>query len=91
LASKTHKHLYLPLNRNYKPLGYTASAWVEYKDYKNQAVIFRSAPQKFKDVWHDTEGLYLYDDGLQSRESYFARLEALLDRSMPVAELADKI
>jgi hypothetical protein len=35
-----HKHVYLPLNRNYKPLGQTSRQRVRYEDYVDQAMIF---------------------------------------------------
>lgn len=50
------KHVYLPLNRNYKPLGVGAPSdldnkrKVDYLDYRNQAVIFLRDPHSFKGV-----------------------------------------
>lgn len=75
------KHVYLPLNRDYKPLGVTTGDWVEYEDYLHQAVIFARDPHKFENVWHYTEGLYLYEDAQSSRLDYFQRLERLLRHS----------
>jgi hypothetical protein len=78
------KHTYLPLNRNYKPLGVLGRAHIKYEDYAPQAVVFGSDPHTFKGVWSDPKGLYLYDDNTRSRVDYFERLEKLLSRTMPM-------
>jgi len=77
-----HKHVYLPVNRNYKPLGVMSEDWADYDDYLHQAVVFGADPYTYEDVWTDGEGLYLYDDNPASRQDYFKRLELLLGRSM---------
>ena len=82
LELETRKHVYLPLNRNYKPLGYLGKDFLKYEDYASQAVVFGSDPSGFKGVWHDPAGLYLYDDNPRSRRDYFERLDKLLSRTM---------
>lgn len=52
--------LFLALNRNYKPLGYTKQDWVEYNDYRHLAVKFRRNPRLLKGIWSNPERLYLY-------------------------------
>ena len=82
LESPKRKHVYLPLNRNYKPLGITSRDHVDYAAYMHQAVVFASDPTKFTGVWHDPKGLWLYDDTSNSRVDYFERLSRLTDRTM---------
>ena len=79
------KRVYLPLNRNYKPLGYTSKVMVDYEDYRPQAVIFGADPHTVKDVWTSGQGLYLYNDGPSSRTDYFERFERLMSRSIRLA------
>ena len=81
-------HVYLPLNRNYKPLGITSKDWVEYEEFIDQAVAFNRDPSKLKGVWLDTQGLYLYEDSLDSRKDYFERLGKLFSHSMRLVERA---
>jgi hypothetical protein len=80
------KHVYLPLNRNYKPLGCLFKDHVDYHRYAaSHAMQFRRNPEIFYKVWHyiAPDGkLFMYDDGLQSRIDYFERLGRLLTRSM---------
>lgn len=86
------KYIYLPLNRNYKPLGVVHNKHVAYEDYAGQAVRFSTDPGKFKDIWWqpswataaDTDRFWLYNDGLASRADYFARFERLMGRAMPL-------
>jgi hypothetical protein len=84
------KHVYLPLNRNYKPLGYTSREWVKYENYASQAVRFKRDPSSFIDVWRQpkdydiADRLWLYNDGVESRVDYFERLEKLMGRAMPL-------
>lgn len=67
--SANRRHVYLPLNRNYKPLGVVSPKWVNYNDHIDQAVVFASDPHTFPDVWTGThpDKLYLYTDGTASR------------------------
>jgi hypothetical protein len=83
LKIEGRKHVYLPLNRDYKPLGVTArDDFVNYDDFKHQAVVFAKDPHGFEDVWTNAEGLYLYKDNPRSRVDYFVRLDRLLSRSV---------
>ncbi len=80
------KHVWLPLNRNYKPLGYRGYDRVRYEDYLEQAMKFRTNPQLFPRIWWDNMGdpenrLWLYDDDPKSRERYFARFKRLVVRA----------
>jgi hypothetical protein len=85
------KKAYLPVNRNYKPLGIASKEWVDYEKFRNQAVIFRSDPKTFRGIWNtvyagDGDGhcdmLYLYEDAHTSRTDYFERLEKLALQNM---------
>lgn len=86
-----YKHVYLPLNRQYKPLG-IIPAWphVNYEDYSQQFIRFHRDPHTFKDVWLlDPRGhLFLYDDGEKSRSTYFARLDRLCRHKMTMVEFS---
>ena len=86
--SANRKHVYLPLNREYKPLGLTDyNNGVDYDDYIDQAVVFTTDPGAFPDVWTRPGSLYLYNDGTASRLDYFERLERLLSRSVRLAAM----
>ena len=77
------KHVYLPLNRDYKPLGITSKDFVSYDDYLKQAVVFSADPHTFDGIWNkkdNKEKLYMYEDAYSTRVNYFARLERLLSR-----------
>ena len=85
LPSRRYKHLYLPVNRNYKPLGYLGDEHVDYEMYSSQAVPFRRDPHCIQGVWTDPERLFLYSSSPSSRADYFARLERLMRRLSRVA------
>lgn len=82
------KHFYLPLNRNYKPLGAVSKDWVEYEAFQfSNGVAFSSDPAQIRDIWlpgKNTELLYLYDDTTESRRDYFKRFERLMARSIKI-------
>ena len=80
MEAADHKHVYLPLNRDHKPLGVKSNDWVDYQDFIDQAVVFPEDPHTFENVWHIPETLYLYDEGSKSKVDYFERLERLLSR-----------
>jgi len=83
LEDRHRRHVYLPVNRNYKPLGITASARVDYQTFRQHAMVFATDPAKFDDIWTRREGgLWLYNDSPDSRADYFARLERLFSRSV---------
>ena len=82
-------NVWLPLNRNYKPLGFMKTEWVDYHDFtRTHAVKFFRNPRQFADIWDTTteapDKLWLYSDAPSTRTSYFERLEKLLSRKMPV-------
>lgn len=81
LEEPSRKHTFLPLNRNYKPLGYARPEFVQYADYLDtHAVVFSRDPAGFNDIWSNISNagmLWLYDDNPKSRLDYFARLERL--------------
>jgi hypothetical protein len=89
LESPAKKHVYLPLNRNYKPLGMLSRKHLDYETFRAQAVQFKTDPKIFKGIWHlvetnksDDEQLWLYEDVHTSRIDYFARLEKLVLKTM---------
>ena len=84
-----HNHVYLPVNRNYKPLGVTSDDWVDYEDFIEQAVVFSADPHTFDEVWFHRDTLHLYEDVITSRVDYFKRLERLLGRSVKLFEQAN--
>lgn len=51
LDAPPKKHVYLPLNRNYKPLGYAGREHLDYEAYRAQAVQFKTDPKKFAGIW----------------------------------------
>lgn len=80
------KHAFLPLNRDYKPLGVRRDAgFVDYEEMAARcAVWFPRDPATLEGVWWNASGssLWLYDDSVASRLTYFERLEKLLCRQM---------
>lgn len=79
------KHIYLPVNRNYKPLGIRSREFVDYEKFRAQAVVFATDPHKFDGIWSDLKNLYLYDDHNASLIDYFDRLERLVIHSAKMA------
>lgn len=74
-------NVFLPLNRNYKPLGSLTPEFVRYEDYaESHGVHFARDPVAFKDIWWRSQGahFWLYDDTPESRTEYFHRLERLM-------------
>lgn len=81
------KHAFLPLNRDYKPLGQLSGEHVDYDAHGlSHGVSFSRDPANFKDIWYNVHGnmLWLYDDSIKSRIDYFARLERLMAKSVPL-------
>ena len=80
------KHVYLPLNRNYKPLGQSTDKFVDYMEYLDQAIIFKRSPDTLEDIWmpEDTPEnyYYLYTDSQSSRNSYGRRFQSLMEKSV---------
>lgn len=88
--------LWLPLNREYKPLGRPRSEFVRYEDEIANAMVFRRDPRKFDGIFinHDPRApkdlardrMWLYSDSPASRQDYFARLGRLLSYDVRVPE-----
>jgi len=80
---RRYKHVYLPLNRDYKPLGHVSRKRVHYEDYAAQAVIFHEDPMTLEGIWTATsdDKLWLYDD-TASRVDYFERLGRLMSHKV---------
>jgi hypothetical protein len=77
------KHVYLPVNRNYKPLGIGTArnlggADVDYNKYESHFLRFTSDPHKFKDIFVGRSPLYLYSGTPREGDSYGARLQELM-------------
>ena len=82
LEHPDHEHCYLPLNRDYKPLGVSAQEHVDYEAYRaSHAICFSSNPADFKRIWH-SGGMFLYNDGPSSLIDYFERLSRLMSRKL---------
>lgn len=79
------KHAFLPLNRDYAPLGMRRGEHRSYEDMMpTHGVYFSRDPAKLEGIWHNMRGgqMWLYDDSVESRVDYFARLEKLMSRQM---------
>jgi hypothetical protein len=85
-------HVYLPLNRYYKPLGGARDDFFDYEQHAGLALTFRAAP-------HTIEGagwlppavadrrLYLHGGDPKSRRRYFERLAIVLAAAEPIGAL----
>jgi hypothetical protein len=77
-------HVWLPLNRNYKPLNWTGRKRIDYEAHLDTALAFARDPATFPDIWWNASGdtCWLYDgDGFANdgeRAEYFIRLQRLL-------------
>jgi hypothetical protein len=76
-------HVYIPLNRNYLPLGVIGMKDVgpegfddTYSGFKSHWITFKKDPLEFQDVWAE-QPLYLYRNK-DDHPTYFARLERLM-------------
>lgn len=82
------KRTYLPLNRQYKPLDIAPSwPYVNYDDFTiSHGIQFARDPLTFKNVWWGdaSKGLFLYDDGQPSRDTYFRRLALLCMKKITI-------
>jgi hypothetical protein len=68
------KHVFLPLDRDYVPLGMTGGGWIGYGEVMpTHGLSFDRDPAAL-DVGRTTrcEKLWLYDDSVASRLTYFA-------------------
>lgn len=79
-------HLWLPLNRDYKPLGFSRDVRVDYSEYAKHAIRFARDPDTFTDTWvaEDASGdlpkKWIHKLP-QSYEDYFARLAIICKRA----------
>ena len=83
------KWAFLPLNRNYKPLGIIGAKHVDYRDFAlSGGVRFGRNPASLNGIWTNISGdgsqLWLYADDPKTRIDYFDRLETLMSLSLPV-------
>lgn len=81
IEDRRRSHIFLPLNRNYKPLGQVTRDHVEYEHFVDtHAVVFSRDPLTFRNIWTNIRDghFWLYDDSPKSRLDYFARLERLM-------------
>lgn len=89
-------HVYLPVNRDYKPLGFitfnsvgisVGETWVDYELYVEKAMVFAKDPHGILGVFVN-DNLYLYDNKYEKTimDSYFARYEKLLSRQVGIFE-----
>lgn len=78
---------YIPLNRNYKPLGIQSSDWVTYETDPSATAIAITAAAARNISWagsEDLDTIYLYNDGCIPTESaahmsaYLKRLDVLM-------------
>ena len=79
------RHAFLPLNRDYLPIGERDENAVPYEHYMpSHGVYFARDPSKFAGIFWKIEGdhLWLYDDSPASRVTYFSRLEMLMTQRM---------
>jgi hypothetical protein len=86
------RHIYLPVNRNYVPLGVGTPVgqqdWVDYEAASSHWVEFAEDPHTFQAVWNEPEHLYLCGDDPQSQATYFARLALLMQHQMKPVSLS---
>ena len=86
------KHVWLPLNRAYKPLGIASPAHVDYQAFLPQAVSFGVDPKTFVGIWnHVDEDLWLYQEGEKHLGDYFVRLQKLMSHAMELTEAVDAL
>jgi hypothetical protein len=79
------KHAFLPLNRDYAPLGMARGGGLDFPAMlPTHGVYFARDPALIDGVfWTMRAGsLWLYDDSPASRVDYFERLERLMSRQM---------
>jgi len=82
------KNVYLPLNRDYHPIG-VRSGFADYADYiETHAVHLPRDASSYPDIWFSARGrsFWLYDDSSASRIDYFDRLQRLLCKGLPLID-----
>lgn len=88
-------HVYLPLNREYKPIGVVSKERVDYEAFPHLFVRFARCPSKIKIDWQYKiignggviEKLYFYNDGLKSRGDYFEKYTTVMDKAKLLIEV----
>lgn len=92
----SHKgHVYLPLNREYKPIGVVSKERVDYEAFSHLFIRFSRCPSKIKIDWQYKivnndgviEKLYFYNDSLKSRSNYFEKYTAVMDKAKLLIEV----
>jgi hypothetical protein len=83
------KWVFLPLNRNYKPLGVLDREHVDYQTLaSSHGVKFSRNPALLTGVWtnvsEDGSQLWLYSDTPTSRADYFDRFEKIMALALPI-------
>jgi len=87
ISHPKHKHAFIPLNRNYKPLGQMTKEHVDYDALAmSHGVVFARDPINYPGIWHNVEGdhYWLYSDDPRTRMDYFKRLETLMTYDISV-------
>lgn len=82
--ARIDKKVWLPINRDYKPLGMAKTeSHARYDQYRDKAITFSSDPTTFEGIFisGDADTLWLYNDGTESRRDYMERLERLLSKA----------
>lgn len=77
---------YLPVNRDYKPLGLAGMHFGDYSQYEHQAVTFGGDPYKFEGIWCDAKKLTLYGETAKTRADYFIRLGRLAQKTIRLTD-----
>jgi hypothetical protein len=83
LEDARFRHVYLPLNRHYRPIG-EAEGRPDFKACPDRCIVFDSDPHHFEDVWSDPIGLYLYSDAIETKRDYGERLNRLFSQRMRI-------
>jgi len=84
---KLDGNIYLPLNRDQKPLGIITGGSVNNAEFaKTHGVRFSRNPATFTGVWYAPDHpLEMYDDNPTSRTDYFQRFERLMEYTVKTA------
>ncbi len=75
---KIEPRLYLPINRNYDPVGVTIDGHSVWKDYADQAMRLTVPFERLVGKVFINDRGYMYNDDPDSRIDYFERLAILM-------------